>query len=322
MKKAVAIGFLLSSVAPALAADPVIPDPVVEPPVYQALPMWTGLYIGGQLGWARGQRAPHIPASSKPTPVDPTDPTDPEQSCDLGDFAWAAASTTNTSAIAWADPCKAWGIGQTSNTGAGAIAVEQAASAPAAATKQTLSTASLDAGTIAAAEDAGSADAISYSSGGHRDTFIGGVHIGYNHQFENNLVLGAVADLNFLDWDRYVGARYQDHSLEARQSLQYLGTVRAKLGYAADRVLVYGTGGLAYGGIKNSLSVDGATVESDTKTRFGYAVGAGVDFLAFDNVSIGAEYLFTDLGKKSSNDVFRNNVRFHSLFLKASYHFK
>ncbi|NKC23355.1 porin family protein [Ochrobactrum oryzae] len=180
---------------------------------------------------------------------------------------------------------------------AGAIAVEQAASTPAAATKQTLSTASLDAGTIAAAEDAGSADAISYSSGGHRDTFIGGVHIGYNHQFENNLVLGAVADLNFLDWDRYVGARYQDHSLEARQSLKYLGTVRAKLGYAADRVLVYGTGGLAYGGIKNSLSVDGATVESDTKTRFGYAVGAGVDFLAFDNVSIGAEYLLPILAR-------------------------
>jgi opacity protein-like surface antigen len=38
------------------------------------------------------------------------------------------------------------------------------------------------------------------------------------------------------------------------QKLEYLGTVRARLGYAWDRTLVYGTGGLAYGGVNRQPS--------------------------------------------------------------------
>ncbi|GLU29717.1 outer membrane beta-barrel protein [Brucella sp. NBRC 12950] len=325
MKKALTIGMLLSSAVPVFAADPVVPDPISAPPVYQAPPIWTGLYIGGQIGWARGQSAPHVPVRSTPTPVDPSTPIEPEipvnPSCSLGDFAWATASTKNTKAVAFADPCEAWATGSTPNTSAGVSVTQDTVETLSADQPPSLSSDSFNARSMAAAGESTQADVITYSSGGRRDTFIGGVHIGYNHQFENKLVLGAVADINFLKWDRFVDARYQAHSLEMRQSLDYIGTIRAKFGYAVDRLLVFGTGGLAYGGVENEFSIDGSSVETKRNVRFGYSIGAGLDYKAFENVSIGAEYLFTDLGKKSNNEVFKDNVSFHSVFLKASYHF-
>ncbi len=231
-------------------------------------------------------------------------PSSPEnresEACELGDFAWAAAGTTNTSAIAWADPCEAWALGVTPGT------------------ESEAGTGSTPGGSEAGGK---AGDAISYNSGGHRNAFIGGVHIGYNNQLENNLVVGAVADINFMNWDRYVGASYDKNSLEARQSMKYFATARAKLGYAQDCIFFYGTGGLALGSLKNEVLINNATTYSERKTRFGYTVGAGVDFLVTDNLSLGAEYLFTDFGKKSNRDVFSDKAQFHSIFVKASYHF-
>ena len=57
--------------------------------------------------------------------------------------------------------------------------------------------------------------------------------------------------------------------------------MRGRLGYASDRVLVYATAGLAYGGIRNTLSVtaggtDGSTGVAST-SRDRTAVGAALD---------------------------------------------
>ncbi|MDI4663363.1 porin family protein [Xanthobacter autotrophicus] len=109
--------------------------------------------------------------------------------------------------------------------------------------------------------------------------FIGGVQAGYNFQFASPFVLGIEADFNL-------------SGLSAGgYSLNYLGTVRGRLGWAFDRFLVYSTGGLAYG--QGSLEILGL---SSNSTQTGWTIGAGAE-MAFDrNWSARAEYLYVDLG--------------------------
>ena len=72
-------------------------------------------------------------------------------------------------------------------------------------------------------------------------------------------------------------------------SLDYFGTIRARLGYAWDRTLVYATGGFAYGGGDNHSDCrdrfggaafgGGAFCSGGSDdTRWGYAVGGGVEW--------------------------------------------
>ena len=82
-------------------------------------------------------------------------------------------------------------------------------------------------------------------------------------------------------------------------------TATARLGYALDRLLVYGHGGLAVGDItanivSNSFS-PGGTVASDRKTAVGWTIGAGFEFGLTQNISAKAEYLYFDLGSDSYN---------------------
>ena len=198
--------------------------------------------------------------------------------------------------------------------------------------------ASFDPGTVAAFGN-GNVD------GDDKGNFIGGASIGYDYQFQNNVVLGAVADFNYIDRKKetsYSTPAGSDFSAETK--LNYLGTVRARLGYTMDNVLVYGTGGLAYGDVKQSVSAPstaagsefaGYNFSSDSdKKSVGYAVGGGVDYMATQNLSFGVEYLYTNLGKNTQtingtdgvNSVsFKSNddkdLDFHTVWAKAAYHF-
>jgi outer membrane immunogenic protein len=77
----------------------------------------------------------------------------------------------------------------------------------------------------------------------------------------------------------------------------WLGTIRARVGYAADRVLFYGTAGGAFGGVQTSL--DGLSTQSTTK--FGWTAGAGVEWALADNWTARVEYLYVDLGNSTCN---------------------
>ncbi|MBC6715776.1 MULTISPECIES: outer membrane protein [Aurantimonas] len=172
--------------------------------------------------------------------------------------------------------------------------------------------------------------------------FIGGAHIGYDYQI-NDFVVGAVADINYIDAETKRSYTTPGGStFSADSEINYLGTVRARVGYAMDSVLLYGTGGLAYAGVDNNMSAptgtefNGYTFEQDEDdTDIGYAVGGGVDVMATNNISFGVEYLYTNLGSNDqtvtgtngtntvnftseSND---DDLDFHTIWAKASYRF-
>ena len=89
------------------------------------------------------------------------------------------------------------------------------------------------------------------------------------------------------------------------QKLEWFGTVRGRAGIlATPKVLLYATGGLAYGSIKTSAAFAGVTpggvavasFGSNTDTRLGWTVGAGIEGKITQNWSAKLEYLYMDLG--------------------------
>ena len=93
--------------------------------------------------------------------------------------------------------------------------------------------------------------------------------------------------------------------LELSSDANWWGTLRGRMGFAADNWLFYGTGGLAWGAIDASARIDycfdvdcntGWTARgSESETLVGWTAGAGIEY-GWDNWTFGAEYLYVDLG--------------------------
>lgn len=133
---------------------------------------------------------------------------------------------------------------------------------------------------------------------------IGGGQIGYNWQ-AGSLVVGIEADLAAQHLDATavgVSVSNPNDTVTGKSSSKWLGTVRPRIGYAAGNWLLYATGGLAYGHTEHSLiesrtNIPGATRSfSDSSTKVGWTVGAGIEWSLTRNWTLGAEYLHVDLG--------------------------
>jgi outer membrane immunogenic protein len=154
-------------------------------------------------------------------------------------------------------------------------------------------------------------DAVSSNLDGDDAEFTGGALIGYNWQ-SDNLVIGVEADISYLGFssdgektalDYFPGA---ERPVNARHDLSFeadwFGTLRGRLGFAADNLLFYGTGGLAYGHLEaNSDLLISADVPvasfrgSADEVNWGWTIGAGMEY-GIENWSLGIEYLYVDLG--------------------------
>jgi outer membrane immunogenic protein len=104
-------------------------------------------------------------------------------------------------------------------------------------------------------------------------------------------------------------------TLTVSHQLDALGTIRGRLGYAFDRLLVYGTGGLAIGRVRsaffqNFFTAGVTDIGSASETRFGWTVGAGLEYAFSPNWSAKAEYLYVDLGSFSYNSPASDDPRY------------
>ncbi len=125
---------------------------------------------------------------------------------------------------------------------------------------------------------------------------VGGAHLGYNFQV-SQLVFGLEGDINGLS---YQGTNYAAGFLSpftTRENVE--GSVRGRIGYAFDRILVYGTGGVAFGNFQNTYTGIGGGFDSLSSTRTGWTVGGGVEYAVTNNWSIRAEYRYTDFGRNN-----------------------
>jgi len=154
------------------------------------------------------------------------------------------------------------------------------------------------------------ATAVANSVTSHESGFTGGGQVGCNWQgAASPFVYGIEADFNgsSLKESASVDLPFAFGGFIARtetntERLTWFSTLRGRAGYAMDRWLVYATGGLAVAHINSSFTwVDTGVpllryAGSDSRTRVGYTVGAGVEYAFNNNWSAKVEYLYLDFG--------------------------
>jgi len=207
------------------------------------------------------------------------------------------------------------------------------------------------------------------NSGGSRDGFVGGAQIGANYQFTpgSGFVVGVEADIQWLGGDNdsktaFFGDNLFRHpavppfgvpgaGIEAvpvsgsnvaifnrggfggNNGNDWFGTARVRVGYAFDRVLVYGTGGFAFtdGGNKNNgffgvtngdqvrtafpgfyvspaAAVVGSTVGTggffgkNSSNDVGWVLGAGVEYAWTNNLTVKLEGLWVSMDSNNNNN--------------------
>ncbi len=152
---------------------------------------------------------------------------------------------------------------------------------------------------------------------------IGGT-VGYNAQFDS-VILGFEADLS---WANLNGSRSNGAGNTFQSSVNWLGTVRGRVGIDLDPVLLYATAGLATGALTTTL-VGPPDARAYTGTHVGYTVGGGAEFKVTEDVSVKAEYLYTDLGRRDipTGSLFGGSTAntaqasFHAIRVGANFHF-
>jgi outer membrane immunogenic protein len=83
---------------------------------------------------------------------------------------------------------------------------------------------------------------------------------------------------------------------------RWFDTIRGRVGWAWDKVLIYGTAGGAFAGTRTDVCDIRPVCVSDSQTRSGWTAGAGVEFAAWQNWSVKLEYLHADFGHKNYID--------------------
>lgn len=149
---------------------------------------------------------------------------------------------------------------------------------------------------------------------------VGGVQAGFNWQASKQWIAGLEADwqatsenasLHYFDPYTVFGIPFNTvgaATTDYRASLLWFGTIRGRIGYELnDHLLLYATGGLAYGQVRVAGSVNdsgiffiapfnGTTSFSNSEVRVGWTIGSGLEGALTNNWSWKAEYLYVDLG--------------------------
>ncbi len=161
----------------------------------------------------------------------------------------------------------------------------------------------------------------SNSGGSNAGGVIGGGQVGYNYQFGNSFLVGVETD--FQGASMHSGgntnyALYPDPLVPGGYlnplspsgnpgfGLNWFGTVRGRLGFLiTPTILLYGTGGFAYGGVSGGYS-------NYSNTRTGWTAGGGAEWLFLPNWSAKVEYLYTDLSSGGTTGTFGYNWGYHT----------
>ena len=188
--------------------------------------------------------------------------------------------------------------------------------------------------------------------------FTGGGQIGYNYQLGGGLpvlgnvfgtgaggfVIGLEADAAYTSLRNdttYVSATGTGNLSTYHSNTDFIGTVRGRVGYAFGDLLIFGTGGFAYGDVNKTDTFTGAIAYSGVGNglRTGYAYGGGIEYAipttSFVNffkssaVTLKAEYIHYNLGTQSvvlvpsaGANPYINNIRTTGDIVRAGINYK
>lgn len=142
------------------------------------------------------------------------------------------------------------------------------------------------------------------------DGVVGGAHAGFNLQ-SGNFVIGIEGDL---EASGVSGERTASESgtilgvpvsgsASVKTDVNWMASVRGRLGFTFDRLMVYGTGGVAFADIEHTYTASGTAFGigvaegvkfSDSQT--GWTLGGGLEYAVTSNMTTRVEYRYTQFG--------------------------
>jgi high affinity Mn2+ porin len=151
-------------------------------------------------------------------------------------------------------------------------------------------------------------------------SLYGGVQIGYNYLLPSRILLGVEADISFpyfLEGSDVVSTRATAQGA-ATETVDFVSTLRGRVGYAFDHWMIYGTGGLTW--LQGRFGESPGTVsEEDVRRRIhtGWSVGAGAEVPVAPNWTARLEYIYGQFGGAIVS--FPSGTRFESTMDEHSF---
>jgi outer membrane immunogenic protein len=129
---------------------------------------------------------------------------------------------------------------------------------------------------------------------------VGGT-LGYNLQLRPGIVAGIETDLSYANisgsfgpgWLGMPNGMIWNCTTVCSSEVNWFGTLRGRFGFTSDNLMVYATGGLAFGGVRSSIHLPNWKTSD---TNFGWTAGAGVEYVLRSGWTVKLEYLHVDLG--------------------------
>jgi outer membrane autotransporter protein len=144
-----------------------------------------------------------------------------------------------------------------------------------------------------------------------------GAQAGFNFNLSDAFVLGIEGDVS---WANITGS--QTTFPEIHDTIDWMGSIRGRLGYDVGGVLPYLTAGVAFANSTRTSQIGALT---QTLVHTGWTAGVGAEFKLADNVSANVEYRYSDFGQQTYTalpgppDVSLTN---HSIRAGLNFHFQ
>jgi len=146
----------------------------------------------------------------------------------------------------------------------------------------------------------GSLGNIGDTTFGKPSGFTLGGTVGYNYQI-NQFVIGVEGDLNWTNIDSTARTLVAPAStVVSTAGVNWMGTLRARVGFSLNRALIFATGGYAGASLDmkyNDLTL--AVAGKESSWRNGWVVGGGIEYAFTNNISAKTEYLYTSFAAQN-----------------------
>ncbi len=129
--------------------------------------------------------------------------------------------------------------------------------------------------------------------------YLAALTLGYNFRVGGNLVVGVEGDLGIMDIDAADRTNMWDDHIWKSQYGGMWGTVRGRLGYSLGKMMLFGTGGLAFMETSEKILGDNDATQNtyNEGVLTGWVLGGGLEYAFSDKISTKVEYLHMNFPK-------------------------
>ncbi|MRR18227.1 MAG: porin family protein [Deltaproteobacteria bacterium] len=128
---------------------------------------------------------------------------------------------------------------------------------------------------------------------------MGGFYIGYLYQTPVKIVVGVEAETNYGRLSN--SSACPNPSYSCHTEVNWIGSLRGRLGYALGRFMPYVAIGWAYAGADTYVTyLPTGDDFGSSNSYLGFTPGAGLEFAVTNNFLIRGEYAYYDFGRRSA----------------------